>query len=113
MSTYRLYFRDGRHWTCGRQDFEAVTKSEAICIARELADACSDVCRSFELWNGRKLVCEPPDIGDVYPLDERHEEIAIRTEEMIRWSYWRIAQSQRLIERLDAATAKRRDRGLV
>ena len=86
MSTYRLYFRDGKRWICGRQDFEAVTKSAAIRIARELADACSDVCRSFELWSGRQLVYETPDIGDVCRLNDRHQEIVIRTEEMIRWS---------------------------
>lgn len=105
MSTYRIYFRDQRGWICGRQDFEAEAEPAAIRIARDLADACSDVCRSFELWNGHRLIYEPCDIGEACRLNARHQEIVVRTEEMIRWSNWHIAKSKRLLERLDAAKA--------
>ena len=105
MSAYRIYFRDQRGWICGRQDFEAAAEPAAIRIARDLADACSDVCRSFELWNGHRLIYEPCDIAEACRLNARHQEIVVRTEEMIRWSDWHIAKSNRLLERLDAAKA--------
>src|SRR5215469_8847480 len=105
MSTYRIFFRDEPRRICGRQDFDAGTELSAVRIASALADACADVCRNFELWSGSHIVYQPRHIGDgVCELNERHQEIVVQTEEMIRRSKWRIAESQRLIERLNDRT---------
>lgn len=108
MSTYRIFFRDEKNWICGRQDFEADTEQAAIRIAHELADACSDVSGNFELWDGHQLVvCERCKVDTIDQLNERHQEIVLRTEEAIRLSHWRIAESHRLIARLDSKIARR------
>jgi hypothetical protein len=107
VSTYRIFFRDGKNRICGREDFEADTEPAAIRIARDLADACSDVCCKYELWDGEKLISEPRQIEDVCQINERHQEIVIRTEELIRLSNWRVAESRRLIEHLDGKVDRR------
>lgn len=92
MSTYRVFFRDENRLICGIQEFDAGTEIAAVSIASALADACADVCRSFELWSGSHIVYAPRHIGcGVCQLNERHQEIVVRTEELIRYSNWRIA----------------------
>jgi len=60
------------------------------------------VCRDFELWSGSHIVYGPRHIAEeVRQLNERHQEAVVRTEEMIPSSRWRIAESKRLIERLN------------
>ena len=49
MATYRIYFI-GETVIRGRDDFEADNDQAAIQIAHALFDACSDNCRSFDLW---------------------------------------------------------------
>jgi hypothetical protein len=100
IGTYRVFFRDEDNQICGREDFAADTALAATRIARTLADACSDVCCTFELWDGEKLISAPIKADDIGRLEARHQEIVVHTEETIRHSNWRIAESRRLIERL-------------
>jgi hypothetical protein len=108
MLTYLMYFRTVDQ-ICGRHDFEAENDVAAIRIARVLYDSCSDV--SFELWQGkREIRARQPhhQKANLADLTEAHQRVALETEEQISESRWMIAQSQRLLQILDASksTAK-------
>jgi hypothetical protein len=88
----------------GREDFDADDDVAAIRIARVLYDTCSDVCDSFELWQGaRQLRARQPhhQRASLADLIEAHQRVTLDTEDRICRSRWRIAQSQRLIQALD------------
>lgn len=104
MLTYRMYFRTvGQIY--GRQDFKADNDVAAIRIARILYDSCSDVCDGFEVWQGERQIRarKPHRKANLADLTEAHQRVALETEERISESRWMIAQSQRLIEILDAS----------
>jgi hypothetical protein len=77
-------------------------------IAALLCDACSDVCETFELWDGARRVDtsmeQTPALTaeqiNARPRNRRANEIAIRDGE------WLIAQSQRLLEQIERLTDK-------
>ena len=58
MASYRIYFF-GETAIVGRHDFTADNDQIAIQIAHVLFDACSDDCRSFDLWQGARLIAVP------------------------------------------------------
>jgi len=104
MQTYRLYFRS-RGFIVARQDFDAENDAGAQSVAAALFDACSDTCDVIDLWQDtRHVAVELPgrSIG-IDGLSAVHQEIVVRTEEMIVRSEWTIAASRRLIEQLDRA----------
>jgi CheY-like chemotaxis protein len=57
--SYRIYFRDHEGLTAGRHDFYASDDDAAMVIAALLCDACSDVCETFELWDGTRISLLP------------------------------------------------------
>jgi hypothetical protein len=105
MLTYRMYFRTAGQIN-GRQDFEADNDVAAIRIARVLYDSCSDVCDSFELWQGKRQIrARQPhhQKANLADLTAAHQRVALETAERISESRWMIAQSQRLLQILDAS----------
>ena len=105
MASYRMYFLASER-IGGRQDFEADEDVAAIRIAHVLHDTCSDICQSFELWQGnRQIRAQRPQPRDstvgLTDLIEDHQRVAIDTEEVISRSGWTIARSRRLIETLN------------
>jgi hypothetical protein len=111
MSTYRMYFRAAGE-IHGRDDFEADDDVAAIRIARALHDACSDMCQSFELWQGTRKIRthkRPHHVtAGLAGLIEAHQRVTIEREEAISESEWMIARSRRLIETLDRIKSKAR-----
>jgi|SRR5215472_3983381 len=105
MSAYRMYFRTAGEIR-GRDDFEANDDVTAIRVARVLYDACSDVCDSFELWQGRRQIParqahhQKANLAD---LIEVHQRVAIERAEHISQSRSMIARSKRLIETLNCS----------
>jgi hypothetical protein len=103
MTPYRMYFyvKGEIH---GRQDFEADDDVAAIRIARVPYDTCSDICESFQLWQGKRPIPalqphhQKASLGD---LIEEHQRVVIDTEEILSQSRWTIANSRRFIETLD------------
>ena len=99
MSSYRIYLV-GAGAINGRQDFDADGDQNAIEVAHVLLDA----CQSFDLWQGTRRVGVPrlfePTTFD--ELSAANQERVVHTEEMIVLSRWRIAESRRLLERLEA-----------
>jgi hypothetical protein len=58
MATYRIYFF-GTYEVVGRHEFDADSDIIAIPMAQALFDACSDICWSFDLWQGSRYVSVP------------------------------------------------------
>ena len=102
MADYRMYFLVANRIRA-REDFEADNDIDAIGVAQVLGDACSDYCDAFELWQGKRKVdpahgFQPVSLAD---LTQAHQQLVVETEETILKSEWTIAQSKRLIERME------------
>jgi len=101
---YRMYFRDAAGIS-GRVDFDAEDDRVAMTTAELLADACSDKCGGFELWQDTRQLCDrrtlprPPRVT-LSDLSERRQVSVVETEETIKNSAFVIASSQRLLESL-------------
>ena len=90
MTAYRMYFRNDDKLGVairGRDKFEAHDDVEATRVARVLFDACSDVCKSFELWSGERQISAQQPHHSVASLDsliDAHQELALEREEAIQ-----------------------------
>jgi DNA-binding response OmpR family regulator len=105
--SYRIYFRDKEGLTAGRHEFYATDDDAAMMIATLLCDACSDVCETFELWDGTRRVdmsIEQKPALTAEQINAHAQESAVQSEIAIRDSEWLIAQSQRLSERIQKLT---------
>jgi hypothetical protein len=101
---YRMYFRDAAGIS-GRVDFDAEDDQVAMTTAELLADACSDKCGGFELWQDTRQLCDRrmlprPARLALSDLPERMQAAVIETEETIKNSAFVIASSQQLLEHL-------------
>src|SRR5215831_18787066 len=111
MATYRIYLRDHLWMICGRDDFDAEGDDTAIAIAGILADACSDRCGSFEVWQGTRLVSgvlalsPRPRVG-LSELAGSAQSVVIDREIAIKDSMFAIASSRRLLKKLEQFGAK-------
>jgi hypothetical protein len=104
MITYRVYFRDGRGVILGRHEFEAEDDVAATRIAGALSEACSDMCKTFGLWDGARAVKTDARAGvDAAQISARTQRRVVETEMAIRDSDWSIARSRKLLDRLDRA----------
>jgi hypothetical protein len=111
MAKYRVFFRSEDNQIIGRDDFSAPNDRDAMRVARAVCEACSDRCRSFEVWEGVRHV-------DPRGLSLAHDALTALVDTIIservmaiRDSDWIIAESQRLLEeseRLLEARAKAR-----
>jgi hypothetical protein len=111
MRTYRLYlFND--HVICGRFDFQADNDHRATEVAEILFDACSDRCRSWEMWEENVfLAAGPRKLGTpvrASDVAEQIQESIIQFEETVLLSKWAIASSERLLAELGNLKASRR-----
>lgn len=102
MGSYRCFFRGRSGAIQGRDDFEANDDVQAMVLAELLGDACSDICDTFELWQGARRVSIPhgktPSPSEI---TASAQESLILREELIRDSHWMIARSKRLLEQLE------------
>jgi len=103
MTSYRIYFTALNDRIVGRHDFEADDDAAAARIGYVLFEACSDACHAFELWEGSRKVRSRRRRRHVSLSDlaDDHQQIVVQTEELISRSEWVIAQSRKLLERLD------------
>ena len=98
---YRVYLRNPKGRIVGREDFDAADDHAAMTIAEQLRDACSDLCVSFELWNGSRRVDAFPRLVprlDAAGISAATQEAVVLLEERLLESRWTIADSQRLLE---------------
>jgi hypothetical protein len=97
---YRVYFRNQHAFIVGRDDFVAVDDEDAVVIAKTLADACSDLCARFELWQSKRRVDASPEqtIPNANEIAARVQNIVLERELALRDSKWVIAESARLLK---------------
>jgi hypothetical protein len=104
MASYRYYLHSVLG-IIGRGDFDVADDMSAIKLMDALTGACSDMTQRYELWCGRTLVREAG-VGAV-PLSrtevaEHLRDLIADVEISLRDSRWKIAESKRLLETLDA-----------
>lgn len=103
MTEYRLYFLDEKGAIEAREDFVAADDDAALVVSDVVCRGCSDLCIAYELWQGMRLVMrvDRPGANLAVPMDGQAsaaQEIALKVEENLQVSRWRIAQSLKLIE---------------
>jgi hypothetical protein len=110
MPSYRIYFRKG-DGIAGRDDFEAENDRDAMFIATLLCDACSDVCDTFELWDGARQVDDVTSVPtlSIEDVRARAQETVLTREIIIRDSHWQIAKSRRLLEHVTQVRGQLRE----
>jgi hypothetical protein len=104
MATYQLLLHDGATNPPARLNLKAIDDGEAIIIASVVAEACSDSCTSYEVWDSHRLVASAASSNEpsnVRELGERRQQIVIDRELMLRDSRSHIAQSRKLLKRMD------------
>lgn len=107
MGSYRCFFRGRSGAIEGRDDFEANDDDEAAALAELLGDACSDICETFELWQGaRRLEIASGKAILLNEITARMQESLVLREETIRDGRWMISRSHRLLERLARCKAE-------
>jgi len=99
---YRVKFCNSSH-IAGEDEFPAKDDLTALVLAKVLAAACSDLCDSFQLWQGDRRV-----LGEILPaaagkeeLREHVQHLVIEREEAIRDSRQAISASRTLLARLE------------
>ena len=103
MPLYRIYFRNQHEFVIGRDDFPADDDEHAIVIARMLADACSDLCSTFELWHSARRVDASASgqiISNADAIAARVQSLVLERALVLRDSKWVIAESTRLLEQI-------------
>jgi hypothetical protein len=98
MPVYRVYFRNQHKFIIGRDDFLAFDDDDAMVIAKTLADACSDLCTDFELWQGAQRVDTSQTIPNANEIAARIQDIVLERELVLRNTEWVVADSRRLLE---------------
>jgi len=98
---YRVFFRAEDGTIVGRDDFDADDDASATAIAHMLADACSDRCADFELWQSTRRIDTHLPKFVLPPAEEiaaAAQQTVLDRELAIRDSKWIIADSVRLLE---------------
>ena len=101
MPLYRIYFRNQHAFIIGRDDFPANDDTHAIVIARTLADACSDLCSRFELWQSERqldALASSQIISNDDEIAATVGHIVLERALVLRDSRWVVADSARLLE---------------
>jgi hypothetical protein len=104
VAIYRLYLKNESGVILCREDFDAESRDGAAKIAWALCDACSDICQSFELWQGdHRIHCAGTPIATLTARDlgVYTQGIVIERELAIRDSRWLVAESKRLIAKIE------------
>ena len=105
MPDYRLYFMDAKGAIKAREEFTAPCDEDAAAVSAVIADACSEHYARYEVWSFARLVVKGPNVGtapltvSLEEMRRSRQELALHLEDSIQRSRWRIAQSQRLLEK--------------
>jgi hypothetical protein len=111
MLGYRLYFTNEKGSIEARIEFLAEEDREALTLAAFIFDACSDCYCGYEVWQERRQVLGgrthsatklPLTVGQ---LNARMQVHLLDIEEGLQRSRWRVAESRRLLESIDALKA--------
>ena len=119
MRWYRIYLYSMSGSLLGRDEFEAGNDRSAMAAAEQLWDACADVAERFELWDGvrrvdsefSKMPCPTVSAEQVMMAAQVS---LVKHEEAMRRSFWALACSERLLQRireLESSPAARNSAG--
>lgn len=110
LAFYRVYFRSHAGTILGRDDFEAEDDRSAQVIAGSLGDACSDISRSFDLWQGaRRVVTVHNAVSPETGTGRLNDQVLMRVierQKILQRSGWAVGRSTRLRERLGQVGSK-------
>jgi len=109
-ASYRLYLRRFGEIAC-RHEFTAEDDTRAQEFAELLAEAASDVCDTFEVWQGGRVVLGPQRAqrqGEGKACSFVPDSIVAAAEAVLE-SGWAAARSRLLLSRLEAWKKKRPD----
>jgi len=110
MTWYCLYLYSASGSMLGRDEFQAENDRSAMAVAEHLWDACSDVSASFELWDGLRRVDSEfsrmpcPSVSAEQVMMTSQVSL-VEHEETLRSSFWALARSERLLQRIRALEA--------
>lgn len=105
MTNYRLYCFDRTGSVVCRDDFEADNNVEAKAIASAICDSCSDEHHRYELWKDDLPIESGETLASVLRvggLSAKAQQTVADHEIALRNSFWRVSQSRRLSERVEA-----------
>ena len=92
-AAYRVYLRAQERIVC-RHEFRAPSDAEAFRLAGMLAEAMSDLCDAFEVWQGPGVIA-CPEIAASNPVDRTPIERATAFDQLVeavRKSHWPVAK---------------------
>jgi hypothetical protein len=103
VERYHVCFRNRHTLAIGRDDFFAPNDAHAIVVARTLADACSDLCTGFELWQSEREIDHSKErkLRGADEIALKVQGIVLERELVLRESESVIASSARLLEETD------------
>lgn len=104
VADYSLLLFDSGRGLLATEDFAADSDEEVFGIATAVANACSDICTSYEVWRGFSLrVSATTSWGASLTtrLNERAQLIALDRELTLRDSRSRVARSRQLMREID------------
>lgn len=100
---YKAAFGDPDGHPITELEFPAVSSKQAFAIASVLADACSESCERFELWQGETLQGSASGVFSLPSADLLHEhsrQVLIEREIMLHETCKTIDESDRLLSKL-------------
>jgi CheY-like chemotaxis protein len=98
---YLLYLRGHDGAVVARRSFSAFGDDEAATLAAILHEASSDIAAQCELWCGDREIVVPTQILTAAQVNVRLQKLVVDHEIALRDSRWHIAQSRRLLEKID------------
>ena len=105
MPEYRCYLLGARDDIMARQEFEAEDDDSAKIASYMLFDACSDLASKHEVWEGARCLYSSNEplrsLPAAFEINAQIQELVIELEERIRSTQSRIAESVRLMRRID------------
>jgi hypothetical protein len=106
IATYRIYLRTGGRIIC-RHEFGAPGDGEARQLAQALAEAAADICDSFEVWQGGRVVAGPETVlANGHGAPPALRALVLDLAEVLLRSDWEVARSARLLARRDEWRAR-------
>ncbi|GAA0573742.1 response regulator [Rhizomicrobium electricum] len=98
---YSLYLRGRDGAVVARRSLSAIDDDEAATLAAVLHEASSDIAGQCELWCGDREIVVPAKVLTAAQVNARLQKLVVDHEIALRDSRWHIAQSRRLLEKID------------
>jgi hypothetical protein len=108
VRNYKLYLHHNAHDVPDAIELIADCDEDAVKLATVVANACGDVCTSFELWETQRLLISGDILGfapTAAQLDGRLQKIVLDRELALRDSNGQLSESRSLLKSIDTLFA--------